>query len=251
MAATACSLVSLPVLLLPTAARADSPNESACSGLYHGSPPGSLVITTNPPNSTVLHPGDTVEVNATWDTADWPRPVLHKVLDCLQLDGEIDYGLSTQEKPTDNDGLYHYTFTVPGRPVGRICDRVRLSGRLVDGGPLVVQKSNTLCFSVAASGGTPTTVKPAEVTTQAVTPVEEGTPAPFKPASPAPEIGVEEAAVPATAPAPAPAISPAAVPMLPRTGTDPLPLARLGALLVLLGGMALAARTVIPAPSRP
>ena len=127
MAATACSLVSLPVLLLPSAARADTPNESACSGLYHGSPPGSLAMTTNPPSGTVLHPGDAVEVAATWDTADWPTPVLHKVLDCLVVDGEVDYGLSTQEKPTDNDGLYRYSFTVPGRAAGgRICDRVRL-----------------------------------------------------------------------------------------------------------------------------
>src|SRR5262245_9616909 len=145
MGAAACWLVAAPVLLLPSAAWAEAPNASACSGLYHGDPPGSLAISTNPPSGTVLHPGDTVEVTATWDTADWPTPVLHKVLDCLLVNGEVDYQLSTQEKPTDNDGLYHYSFTVPGRAVGRICDRVRLSGRLVEGGDLAVQKSNTIC----------------------------------------------------------------------------------------------------------
>ncbi|MEW6477773.1 MAG: hypothetical protein AB1679_36470 [Actinomycetota bacterium] len=239
MGATACSLVVLPVVLLPSPARAEAPNPSACRGLYRGDPPGSLAITSNPPSGSVLHPGDTVEVTATWDTADWPRPVLHKVLDCLLVNGEVDYGLSTQEKPTDNDGLYGYTFTVPGRAVGgRICDRVRLSGRLVDGGPLAVQKSNTICFSVEAAGGTGPTVKPAEITTGAATP-EVGSPAPLQPAAPAPESPVEDVAAPAME------LSSVAVPTLPRTGTDPLPLVRLGVLLVGLGATALAARTAM------
>lgn len=245
MGAAACSLVALPVLFLPAAAWAESPNPSACSGLYHGDPPGSLAITTVPGSDTVLHPGDTVEVTATWDTADWPTPVLHKVLDCLLVNGEVDYGLSTQEKPTDNDGLYRYTFTVPGRAVGsRVCDRVRLSGRLVQDGDLAVQKSNTLCFSVAGSGGVGTSVKPAEITTQAATPAEEGSPAPlqFTP-PPAPESPAEEAAAPDLV------LSSVGIPMLPRTGTDALPLARLGALLLVLGAAALA--TARTAPSRP
>lgn len=241
MGATACSLIVLPVLLLPSAARADSPNPSACSGLYHGDPPGSLAMTTAPPSGTVLRPGDTVEVTATWNTAEWPRPVLHKVLDCLLVDGEVDYGLSNQEKPTDNDGLYRYSFTVPARPVARICDRVRLSGRLVEGGPLVVQKSNTICFSVAGAGGTGTPVRPTEVTNQSATPVEDGTPAPLHPAAPAPEAP----AVVEEVPAPALELSAVSVPMLPRTGTDALPLARMGALLVLLGATALTARTAL------
>lgn len=253
MGATACSLVALPVLLLPSVAWAESPNPSACSGLYHGDPPGSLAITTVPGSDTVLHPGDTVEVTAMWDTADWPTPVLHKVLDCLLVNGEVDYGLSTQEKPTDNDGLYRYTFTVPGRAVGsRICDRVRLSGRLVEGGDLAVQKSNTLCFSVTAAGGAGTTVRPAEVTTQGATPGEEGTPAPLQPTppasdSPAPDSPTPDTTVEVTA-APDVALSSVATPMLPRTGTDPLPLARLGAVLIVLGATALTARTTLSRP---
>ena len=253
MGATACSLVALPVLLLPSVAWAESPNPSACSGLYRGDPPGSLAITTVPGSGTVLHPGDTVEVTATWDTADWPTPVLHKVLDCLLVNGEVDYGLSTQEKPTDNDGLYRYTFTVPGRAVGRVCDRVRLSGRLVEGGDLAVQKSNTLCFSVTAAGSVGTTVKPAEITTQAATPGEEGTPAPLQPTTPAPESPAPESPGPESpageVAAPDLVLSSTGIPMLPRTGTDALPLARLGALLVLLGAASLTtARTALSRP---
>src|SRR5207302_2640566 len=83
LAATVCSAVVVPIVLTPTAAWAESPEPSACSGLYHGDPPGSLAMTTSPSSTAVLHPGDEVEVTATWDTADWPGPVLHKVLDCL------------------------------------------------------------------------------------------------------------------------------------------------------------------------
>src|SRR5687768_318269 len=113
MAATACSAVVLPVVLSPSAARAEAPSPSACKGLHHGNPPGSLAIATNPPSGTVLRPGDVIDVTATWDTADWAGPALHKVLNCLLVNGTIDYDRSTQEKPTDNDGLYRYRFTVP------------------------------------------------------------------------------------------------------------------------------------------
>jgi hypothetical protein len=246
------SVVVMPVVLGQSAAWAEAPNPSACRGLYHGSPPGSLVITTNPSSATVLRPGDEVEVTATWDTADWPRPILHKVLDCLLVDGEVDYEHSSQEKPTDNDGYYRYRFTVPSGARGRICDRVRLSGRFVEDGDLVVQKSNTICFSMAAvagnTGGSGGPVGPgapaAEITTQAHTPVEDGGPAPIQPIGPAAETPVADLGVPA----PPLELSAISLPMLPRTGADPLPLVRVGALLVLLGGVAFAARVVVPQP---
>jgi hypothetical protein len=250
MAATAGSAVLLPVLLAPPAAWAEAPNPSACSGLYHGNPPGSLVMTTSPSAATVLHPGDEVEVTTTWDTADWPGPVLHKVLDCLLVNGEVDYEHSSQEKPTDNDGLYRYRFTVPNGARGRICDRVRLSGRFVEDGDLVVQKSNTICFSVAAvAGNTGVPGGPAgEVTTQVAAPVDEGFPAPLQPIGPAIEVPAAEVPAAEVSATPALELSAISLPMLPRTGADPFPLGRVGAMLVLLGAVALAARTVIPRP---
>ena len=252
MAVIAGSVV-LPVVLVPSAAWAESPSPAACRGLYHGSPPGSLVITTNPPSATVLRPGDEVEVTATWDTADWPRPVLHKVLDCLLVDGEVDYEHSSQEKPTDNDGYYRYRFTVPNGARDRICDRVRLSGRFVEDGDLVVQKSNTICFSMAAvagntggSGGTVGPAAPSEVTTQAggvhLPPPNIGAPAPIQPIGPAADAPVADLGVTA----PSLELSAISLPMLPRTGADPFPLVRVGALLVLLGGVAFAARVAVP-----
>jgi LPXTG-motif cell wall-anchored protein len=249
LAATACSAVVLPVVVAAPAAWAEAPSPSACSGLYHGTPTGTLAITTSPPSGAVLHPGDEVEVTATWDTADWPGPVLHKVLDCLLVNGSVDYDHSSQEKPTDNDGLYRYRFTVP-KGVGRICDRVRLSGRLVDGGDLVVQKSNTICFSFAAAGGTSVTGGPTEATTQAATPTDEGTPTPLQPAEPVTEAPTPTAnpaptLTDAASPAPPLELSASVVPTLPRTGSDTLLLTWLGALLVLLGGVALAARAAL------
>jgi hypothetical protein len=236
------------VVLVPSAAWAESPSPSACQGLYHGDPPGSLVITTSPSSATVLHPDDEVEVTATWDTADWPGPVLHKVLDCLLVNGEIDYGHSSQEKPTDNDGYYRYRFTVPNGARGRICDRVRLSGRFVDGGDLVVQKTNTVCFSIAAvagdTGAPGVPAGPTEATTQTAAPIEDGTPAPVQPLEPAAEAPAPEGAVPA----PPTQLSAISLPMLPRTGADPFPLVRVGALLTFLGGVALVAGRAVPRP---
>jgi hypothetical protein len=252
MATTACSAIIVPVLLSPTAAWAESPNPDACRGLYHGNPPGSLVMTTNPPSGTLLHPGDEVEVTATWDTADWPGSVLHKVLDCLLIDGTVDYDHSSQEKPTGNDGLYRYRFTVPAGAQSRICDRVRLSGRLVEDGDLVVQKSNAICFSVAAAGKTGTQGETAEATTQAATPVEDSTPAPLEPADPVVDAPGSEEPESAPVPAAAPELSAVAYrPELPRTGSDVVPLARLGTLLVLLGGASLAIRAAISRQGTP
>lgn len=248
MVAVAGSVVVLPVVVGPSAAWAESPSPSACRGLYHGNPPGSLVITTNPSSATVLRPGDEVEVTATWDTADWPRPILHKVLDCLLVDGDVDYGHSSQEKPTENDGYYRYRFTVPNGARGRICDRVRLSGRFVEDGDLVVQKSNTICFSVAAvagnTGGPGLPVPAGDISVQSATPVEDGAPAPVSPAGPAAEGPAPDLGIPS----PPLELSAISLPMLPRTGADPLPLVRVGAVLVLLGGIALAARMAIPRP---
>jgi hypothetical protein len=256
MAATACSAVVLPVVLSPAAAWADAPNPSACKGLHHGSPPGSLAMATNPPSDTVVRPGDVIEVTATWDPADWAGPVLHKVLNCLLVNGTIDYDRSTQEKPTDNDGLYRYRFTVPAGAQGRICDRVRLSGRFVEESDLVVQKSNTVCFSIAAAGKSGSPGGPAEVTTSAASPAPDSVPAPAlvsAPLEPAPVAPADAPAPPlAEDPAPAPEISSVAYrPTLPRTGGDVLPLTRLGTLLVLLGGVALVARAAISGQDSP
>jgi hypothetical protein len=236
------------VVLVPSAAWAEAPSPSACKGLYHGDPPGSLVMTTSPSSATVLHPGDEVEVAATWNPADWPTPVLHKVLDCLLVNGDVDYDHSSQEKPTDNDGYYRYRFTVPNGARGRVCDRVRLSGRFVDGGDLVVQKSNTVCFSIAAvagdTGAPGVSSTPPQATTQTVTPADQGTPAPVQTLEPAVEAPAPQSAVPA----PPLEISAISLPMLPRTGADPFPLVRVGALLILLGGVALAAGRGVARP---
>jgi hypothetical protein len=250
---------TLTVVLLPSAAWAEAPSPEACSGLYHGNPPGSLAMTTSPASGTVLHPGDEVEVTAVWDTADWPRPVLHKVLDCLLVNGDVDYDHSSQEKPTDNDGYYRYRFTVPNGARGRICDRVRLSGRFVEGRDLVVQKSNTVCFSIAAvagdtgDAGRPGSPSgpggPSEATTQTAAPAEDGSPAPLEPLGPAADSPGAASPTPEGAvPAPPTELSAISLPMLPRTGADPSPLVRVGALLILLGGAALVARRAVPPP---
>ena len=57
-AVAAGTAVVVPVITLtPAAAWADTPNAAACSGLYHGNPPGSLAVTTSPAGGDPA-PGD-------------------------------------------------------------------------------------------------------------------------------------------------------------------------------------------------
>ena len=120
-------------------------------------------------------------------------------------------------------------------------------------GDLVVQKSNTICFSIAAvagdTGWTGVPGAPAggtNLTPPTHTPADEGSPEPLQPVGSA--AGIPGLDVPRAAPAlETSAIS---LPVLPRTGADPFALVRVGALLILLGGVALAIRTAIPRPCR-
>ena len=211
-----------------TAAWGDRPNPSACHGLYHGDPPGSLRVNTSVPVGTTLRPGDTVDITATWGTGDWPRPELHKVLHCPTVDRELDFEGSTQEKPTANDGTFAYTLTVPPGARDEICDRVRLSGRMAPGTPLVVQKGNTVCFDVA--GDPPVSAGSVIAPEQPPAPTVSG----VDTAAATPETSIPRTVGDAEIAPPSP--NPAAgFALLPRTGLGALPLAGVGALAIVLG----------------
>lgn len=203
-------IVAMAVGLTPAAASADTPSSSACGSLYRGSPPGSLRNATSHAADTGLRPGQTVGVTATWNTRDWSRDELHKVLHCLLVDGEVAYDQSGQEKPTPNDGTFTYAFTVPA-DARRICDRVRLSARPAPNEDLTVQKSNVVCFDVADAA-----VVPAPPVTQLAETIIE--PAAMT------ATGDHFVAAPSDPVEAGPAADPAALVFLPRTGVDVLTL---------------------------
>src|SRR5207237_210297 len=99
-----------------------------------------------------VQPGETIRVTLTWDTADWSASQLHKVLDCVAVDGQLVRSLQDGESPTDNDGRFTREFSVPDdvRPGTRVCDQAMLSGHSPRA-DYDRQISNEVCHTVERS----------------------------------------------------------------------------------------------------
>ena len=138
-----------------------------CSGVFEGNPPGTLSMTTNPVNGSVVAPGDPIAVHATWNPADWSS--LNKVDLCVSVDGVAVNSLGALESPATNDGVYDPVFTIPAdEPDGaQVCLRVGAHGN-PSGANASTQKSNIACFTVETPTTT-TTQAPTTTTTQAPT----------------------------------------------------------------------------------
>ncbi len=125
-----------------------------CNGVWNGNPDGSLAITSDPAAGTAVNPGDEIEVTATWDTDEFANETLDKVDACVTIDGDnVGEPVSGLEKPSDNDGIYVYTFTVPAdAPFGEdvVCVRVGAHGQPAGSNPST-QKSNSACWDVEAA----------------------------------------------------------------------------------------------------
>lgn len=116
-----------------------------------GHPPhGHLATRTTPPADAAVQPGDTIDVDLVWATGDWSSSRLHKVLDCVAIDGRLVPSLQAGESPTDNDGRFRRSYTVPAAvPAGaKICDQAMLSGPSPRG-DYDRQISNIVCHTVA------------------------------------------------------------------------------------------------------
>jgi hypothetical protein len=116
-------------------------------------PQGRLATRTAPPADAAVQPGDTIDVDVVWATGDWSAPRLHKVLDCVAIDGRLVRTLQAGESPTDNDGRFRRSYTVPAAvPAGaRICDQAMLSGPSPRG-DYDRQISDIVCHTVAGNG---------------------------------------------------------------------------------------------------
>ncbi len=131
-----------------------------CPEVLAGRPTGGLEKFTQPPAGSEVQAGDIVAVTLRWDPANFDRPVLHKALDCVTVDGRSLPELGVQERDTANDGVFEHVYVVPdGLAAGtRLCDRGFVSGP-TDSGEFDRQKSNDVCFMVGVtSAGAPGTV---------------------------------------------------------------------------------------------
>jgi hypothetical protein len=136
----------------PTEGRGD--DLYGCDRTLGHQPQGHLHKRTEPAGGSAVHPGDTVRVMLTWEQSDWSSGRLHKVLDCVAIDGRLVRSLQAGESPTDNDGRFTREFVVPhdARPGTEVCDQAMLSGPSPRG-DYDRQISNQVCHPVKSQAG--------------------------------------------------------------------------------------------------
>jgi len=124
-----------------------------CEHTIGHAPQGHLATRTTPAADAAVQPGDTIDVDLVWAVGDWSASRLHKVLDCVAIDGRLVRSLQAGESPTDNDGRFRRSYAVPADvPAGaQICDQAMLSGPSPRG-DYDRQISNIVCHTVAGNG---------------------------------------------------------------------------------------------------
>jgi hypothetical protein len=166
-----------------------------CPEVLAGGPTGGLEKSTNPPPGTDVSPGSVIEVTLRWDPALFTGTQVHKVLDCVTVNGHAADDLSVQERDAADDGDFTTRMTVPG-DVGdgaSLCDRGFVSG-LTGNGAFLREKSNDVCFTIRV-GATPVAL-PAPIQSPAPLVVPGPAAIPESPTT-APSPPVEQVSVPA------------------------------------------------------
>lgn len=140
-----------------------------CPEVLSGAPTRDLKMGTVPSAGSGVRGGDVITVTLRWNPETFGGPAVHKVLDCVTVNGDFAPELSLQERDAPNDGRFERHLTVPAHvPVGaRICDRGFVSGG-GSGTSFEREKSNDTCFTVvptaptasAPSGSAPTDAVP-------------------------------------------------------------------------------------------
>jgi LPXTG-motif cell wall-anchored protein len=186
-------------------------------------------VTSPGPGTAVA--GDLIDINLSWDPADFDDTWIEKVLNCVSIDGKPVPELTDEERPAPNDGAYSRELVVPEDIEGGrlLCEQGFAYGNLSRGGYSLIS-SPRVCFTTeAAPPPPPPPAAAAETTTTTEAPTTTTT------APPPPARAAAGAPVAAPAPAPAPKKE------LPKTGPhDRLLLLGAGAALA-MGGLGLAA----------
>src|SRR5207249_6327587 len=75
-----------------------------CEQVGRSEIPLALEKTTAPPSGATVLPGQEIGVEIGWRPGDWTSAWLHKVIDCVFVNGRFAPELTGGEKPTVNDG---------------------------------------------------------------------------------------------------------------------------------------------------
>lgn len=208
-----------------SASRGVGPRASVntCTAYLGEAQSGSLHLNATPAGGTVPA-GSDVNLSVSWEDGDFSE--IDQSYVCATVDGVFDAALSEVDDSVTNDGTLARTVSLPGNlPGSEVCFVAALEGPLADltAGEMA---SETICYRFAAAESPTTTTTVAPVTTQ---PEDTGTGAGITSAPAVEAAPVVEGAV---ADKPAPAVE------LPRTGESLDVLAGLGAVTLILGGLA-------------
>jgi hypothetical protein len=119
---------------------------NSCWGVFHGIPPGSLVVTTSAgPNGSLIAPGQTITVMLTWNLNDFSGKIPSKTDDCVKIGSTNSPTLSQEHKPGPGGGIDTFTDVVPVSGTGGqpLCIRGSVSGSGTN-----TEKSSVLCYSI-------------------------------------------------------------------------------------------------------
>jgi LPXTG-motif cell wall-anchored protein len=207
-----------------SASRGVGPQASVntCTAYLGEAQSGSVHLNGTPAGGTVPV-GSDVTLAVTWDEADFTST--DQLYSCATIDGLFDAGLSDVRESVTNDGSVTRSVSLPADlPGSEVCFLSALEGPLADSTPGEMV-SETVCYRFAAAATTTTTVAPVVPEVQDEVGSGAGTTStPAVEAAPVVEGEVAENPVPAA--------------QLPRTGESLDLLAGVGAVTVMLGGLA-------------
>lgn len=231
-------------------ASAAPPQPNACDNAFWMPPVGSLNMTTDPAAGTSVLAGDAIQIDATWNTADWldvsptGTPMgLYQEIACASLNGTVINEIGDQNLDPPNDGSYSTTIVVPqaAQPGDELCVRVRISGHPPAQSPQT-QKTETACFTVgsALQNVDPGVERAEEPDPELDESQTQQSPPLVDSSSEEPSTALPVVVTPVVegSPSPAPRVAPVAIAELPRTGTAPLAMVASGLSLILIGGAA-------------
>jgi hypothetical protein len=208
-----------------SASRGVGPQASVntCTAYLGEAQNGSLHLEGTPAGGTVPA-GSDVTLSVSWDETDFNEIGVSYV--CATVDGVFNAALSHVRSSVTNNGSLTRTVSLPDNlPGSEVCFIAALEGPLADLTPGEMA-SETICYRFAAAETTTTTTT---VAPQIVEPEETGTEAGTTSAPAVEAAPVVEGEV---------AVNPAPAAQLPRTGESLDLLAGLGAVSLVLGGVA-------------
>jgi hypothetical protein len=205
---------------------------------------GDVSLTADVVDGATVSPGDDILLRLTWDPEQWSGPRLDRVLDCVEVKGQLAPDLSAEEQPTENDGVFEYRLHIPDdiRPGCDVCAEGFVAG-MTDGGGFRQVRSERYCFMSGPPGPpTPPVTRPPATEPPPTPPIAAAAPPPRVPTEVPTEVGGITASGPGANPG-VPGANPgtevtAPAAELPRTGAPGRREAAGGGVALALGGLA-------------